>query len=100
MPELRLPPLVVDLNQQQYELYIQEVKGILYQLPTKQCLVTPGSLAQVSEGFEIVSIPQSNGGILIQLRKAPHPQDLATALAAYEVLTENEKAQFKSAANL
>lgn len=95
--EIRLPASVSDLTQEQYELYITEVKAILFPLPQKQTLLTPENLSFVSN-FEIISIPQQNGGILVQLR--PVPSQLDEALAEYNQLTDEEKLQFKAAINL
>ncbi len=91
--ELRLPANVSDLTQEQYLLYVQEVKAILFQAPQLQVLVTPESLEAVSN-YEIVSIPQANEGILVQLRAVPSPLEVATD--AVSNLSETELAQFKS----
>lgn len=97
MTELTLPANVSDLTQEQYLLYIKEVKALLFQLPGKQALVTPDSLSSVSSA-EIVSIPQQNGGILIQLRAIPTNVDEAVTL--YNQLTRTEKAQFLKATGI
>ncbi len=91
--ELRLPSDVSNLTQDQYDLYIKEVKAILFQLPQLQSLVTLESLNAVTN-YEIVSIPQASGGILVQLRAVPSPLEIATEAAAS--LSPVELAQFRS----
>jgi hypothetical protein len=94
MAELTLPANVSDLTQEQYDLYVTEVKAMLFQMPNLQSLVTPDSLLAVIN-YEIVSIPQTNGGICIPLRSVPSPLD--TAISAFNALTEQEQAQFFAA---
>lgn len=65
--EQTLPANVSELSQEQYELYVKEVKAILLQQSYRQVLVLPESL-ETANSYEIVSIPQTNGGILVQLR--------------------------------
>ena len=95
--EIRMPAEVTDVTQEQYELYITEVKAILFQLPQRQTLITPESLSAVTN-TEIVSIVQASGGILVQLRTVPSPLD--QALSEYNNLTETQKFQFREALGL
>lgn len=96
MPEeLRLPTNVADLSQETYERYVLQVKAILRRFPNAQILLVREELTAVSRGVEIVSVPQTTGGILIQLRRVSTKIDEAIAL--YEDLSESERKQFFAA---
>ena len=62
-----VPADLSDLTQETYDLYMKEVKAILFQTSFKQILITPEHLSAVDD-YEITAIPQASGGILVQLQ--------------------------------